>query len=426
MARIASQTSNVDLWLPITGSIDNLSTLVLVKKIVLISCLLMMTAFLIYQESVMAAHIARVENSKLPPQSPAKPHLASTPDFSWKGFIATWLPSETQEDLGALLKQRAVLASMNRDRLLEGLDQLPQLDLDEELEDELRFAILTFLASLDPFTTLKLAESLPNQNSWKVVNFKLNTFKFLAGEDVAKATTWLDQQINDESIEAKHISQFQDPRFKFEKVLISKLLNSNFAEAQARVSLLSEQEKQYLFQSHADLWLQGDRVPEAFLELARSNSPTGASAHIIGEVLGAQKVASLAEATTLLDQSKLSDAERSATAKSLLLNHIGRDHRPPDLEAIYQWTLNENEGRRTHLMTSVFNQLGPSQPSTFTLKTEELVSGVFSLVDTTGNQDILDNFLENRSGTIGQSLEREIDSFKDQDLAKRFRAALQR
>jgi hypothetical protein len=77
-------------------------------------------------------------------------------------------------------------------------------------------------------------------------------------------------------------------------------------------------------------------------------------------------------------------------------------------------------------MTDVINQLGRYRKNTPTLKTEELIGEVFSLVDSTGDQAILENYLANRSGYVGPSLEREIDSFKDQELAQRFRTALQK
>ena len=352
-------------------------------------------------------------------QKSSDTRTSETPKHSWKSFLPGWKLTSPHEDPGALLKQRAVIAAMNRDELLDGLQQLTELDLDEELENDLRFSLLSCLAPLDPATTLTLADSLSDQGSLKIVNFKLKTFKFLSQQDTVKAAEWLDQKIADESFKTTRIHGGDNPRFKFEKVLISSLLDSNFLQAQARVSGFNDQEKIWLFSNDSEHWLQGDIVPEGFLSLARENFSSEMAAAVIGIVLGTQKVASLADATTLLDQSKLSESERGYTARNLLLNHLGQEYKVPDFEEVYRWAQAEDPGRSIHLMTDVFNRSGSR-------KTEEIIASVFSLVDATGDQSILDNYLKYRTGLGDESLQREIDSFKDQELAQRFRSALQR
>jgi len=380
--------------------------------------------FLIYQEIAIANLRDEIETmvAEVPDSSTSQPRQPQ--HQSQESILTNWKLFGNADDPGDILKQRAALAVMDRDELLESLDHLDTLKLDEDLDNDIRFSLLQFLASLDPATTLTLADALSDQNSLKVLNFKLNTFGFLTQQDSAKAAAWFDQKIADQAFQTTRIFEGNNPRFKFEKLLISRLLDTNSKEAQARVSRLNDKEKQWLFSRDSEYWLQDGRVPEAFLDFARANQSSETAPFVVGIVLGAQKVTSLSDATTLLDQSKLSESERGHTARNLLLNHIRHDDKTPDLEKVYQWTLAEDGGESVHLMTHVFNELPNRLGSSF--KTEEIIASVFSLADSTGDQNILENYLKHRSGVIGKGLERETDAFKDQDLAKRFRSALQR
>jgi hypothetical protein len=278
------------------------------KRLFPILSLAAVACFLTYQEIAIANLKNENETLPAPPQAPPNNRQSSNLKVSWKGFLTTWLPSKNQEDLGALLKQRAVLAAMDRDELLDGLDQLFKLDLDEQLKEEIHFSILQFLAPLDPATTLALADKLPDQNSLKVISFKLNTFKVLTHQDSTQAAQWLDEKLRDQPFTTTRLDQLDTPRFKFEKTLLSKLIDSNLPGAQARIDRLNDKEKSRLFGHDAKYWQQGDRVPAAFLELARTNFTPYMASVFVGEVLGAQKIDSLDDATTLLDQSKLTES----------------------------------------------------------------------------------------------------------------------
>ena len=157
------------------------------RYLVHIICLGASGIFLIYQEIAIANLRDEIKSlvSEAPDTSESRPKQSSKP--SWEGFFPNWKLTTPQENPGSLLKQRAFIAARDRNELLAGFDYLPSLNMDEDLENEIRLSLLEILAPLDPATTLTHADALSDQNSPKLLDFKLNTFRYLTQEDSAKA-----------------------------------------------------------------------------------------------------------------------------------------------------------------------------------------------------------------------------------------------
>lgn len=235
----------------------------------------------------------RIEAAKTRPESgqPApRPGRTNLPgkakeEIDWKEMAESFGDMQRSggvKDMRKIMSFQRKIQAMDKEELIEALDQIAALELDDTQRIMLENMMIGPLVAKDPELALtRYADRLGDERtgmSWQLAN----ALRGWAKKDQSAAIAWLDKEIAAGTFDSKSLDGKSRPRMAFEGGLIASLLGTDQQAAAARIAALPADQRKDVFQSFGFRQMKPDEYA-AFAELARSQLPGNDSMEVLGK-----------------------------------------------------------------------------------------------------------------------------------------------
>lgn len=320
-------------------------------------------------------------------------------------------------DIKAMLKLQKKMMELTEEELLNGLEQIADLDLKPQALEIIQQGLLSQLSEKNPIAALQaLGDPITKQSGmlyWVQNQILLNAAK----EDPTAAIAWLDQKIAAGKLESTSLNQHQDARLALESALINQLASSDYESAKSRLDGFDDDEKIYLLSRNGHN-LKGEEAVN-FIKLARESLPPEKASETISSTLGNQYHRKLEDISATLSNLPLSESEKAEVIGNLVQNYSRNNNSDDQFEEIYQWAKTDAPGQETALVSRALNQNSWSNPQASFEK-------ALTVAESLGEEEIFNSFIREFSDNGNETtIARQIQEFKDSEIADQYRLAIE-
>jgi hypothetical protein len=238
--------------------------------------------------------------------------------MDWKNLGARMIEIQKNDQSGddAVLDSFQLrLSKMSKEELISALDEIETLGLEEDARLLLEETLVEELIEKDPAYTLqKYADRIQDDSDG--VGWQLpSALGAWAKKDMKAAAAWFDGEIAAARFESKSLDGQSEARLEFEAAILTELLSSDMAAANARITALPVNQRATAMQqiSVSEMSLAGQR---GYVEMIRELVPDGERLdsfnHVISELF---PEGDYTKTGSFLDTVKATPAERAAAAK---------------------------------------------------------------------------------------------------------------
>ncbi len=242
------------------------------------------------ESAILQQHIAARQSeevalhSNMEPSRPNKPVIEKH-GIDWLEIAALF--GEMQNgggisDMRKMMSIQSKIQKMDRDQLLAAIEEIKELELGEEQRMMLESMLIGPLVVKDPEFLLKhFSDHLSDEDSgmsWQLGG----ALGEWAKKDQAAAIAWFDQAIADGKFESKSLDGKSQIRMHFEMSLISQLISTDTAAAQARISALPADQRKDVLSGYG-FHSQKPSDQAAYANLVRANLSAEESYEVFGQ-----------------------------------------------------------------------------------------------------------------------------------------------
>ena len=344
--------------------------------------------------------------------------------IDWKNMSAKMqgLNHGAMPDMRTMMNLQKMLLDLSAEELCAHLDEIAGLELESGARRELETMLVDILAKKDPQMALeRFGDRLGEEGSG--LDWHLGSALHQWGEkDPTAAAAWLDRQIAAGKYDSKSLDGKNMMLARLEGSLLGALLKENPAAATTRVSTMSEERREELFQ-HGFAFQIGKKNGAAYAQLVRNTMP---SEKVGGILAKASSLFSMNDGFTRVDEfiatSKATDEERKPIVEEVMKQKLSRidssQVTSEQIDEIRKWGAGQapaavDKATGRGLAESLWRGGDFDKASALVLKYHE----------TGSSDDVLSAFLESGSVLQGHAGEAKtlIDRIRDPALRERIR-----
>lgn len=289
------------------------------------------------------------------------------------------------------------LQKMDKNQLLAALDQIQALELDEEARRTLESMLVGPLAQKDPELVLnRFSDRLNDETSgmgWQLAS----ALGVWAKKDRAAAIAWFDKEIAAGTFDSKSLDGKSHIRLSFETNLITELISTDLAAAEARLAALPADQRKDLFSGFGFQRLKGEDQA-AYANLVRTNLSEeeryevfGQQASMIAMMGNLDKVDAYLDGIDATGKERIKAAEKAALRHSTKNAHESKVSEEK-LDSMREWLRKQAPGSVDRVTGESLGQFAAMSERT---ELPEVAALVLKYHGQGGNDDLLIGFLEN-------------------------------
>ncbi len=192
------------------------------------------------------------------PNRPTRPESAKD-GIDWAEIAGIFSPNGQEEGIVERRKKSSLykeIEKMSRDQIIAAFDVINALELSEGVREELEKLLIRSLASKDPeFVLNRFSDRFHDENFSAAIGFP-KIFSEWVKKDQVAAIVWFDKALADGILEGKALDGESGIRNDFVANLVSQLISTDPALAQAKLNALPSKQRR------AALLSLGDQMPE--------------------------------------------------------------------------------------------------------------------------------------------------------------------
>ena len=220
-------------------------------------------------------------------QSEQSVKAAKAKPIDWKGIAGKMRDAQSggTPDMRAMIHMQRLLMDLSAAELCAHMDEIAALDMDQDTRRQLLGMVMGALVEKDPKLALdRFASELTNDDfglGWQMGN----ALRKWADKDPAAAAAWLDRQIATGAMESKSLEGVSHSLVRFEASLAGALLKTDPAAATARISALTDKQREEFFRQGFFLHLEKG-TEAAYAKLVRDTMPADKASGILADTAG--------------------------------------------------------------------------------------------------------------------------------------------
>lgn len=353
---------------------------------------------------ILRKHIAAEKSRIEAPRMAAEPFRPTRPETAEDGI--DWLEiaeifGEMADgggmgDMRKMMSFQSKLQKMDKDELLAALDHIQTLELGEEERMMLEAMLVGPLAQKDPELLLnRFSDRLGDERtgmSWQLAN----ALGEWAKKDQAAAIAWFEKEIAAGTFDSKSLDGKSIIRLHFETSLITQLISTDPAAAEARIAALpSDQRKDALKGFGFQQLKEEDQA--AYADLVRANLSEEERYEVFGQQASMiAMMGNLDKVNTYLDQigatgeERTKAAEQAATGKLTSAAHQSKITEEK-IDSMREWLGTQAPDSVERVTGEALGQVANMGGST---KFSEAAAMVLKYHEQGGSDELLTSFLE--------------------------------
>lgn len=327
--------------------------------------------------------------------------------IDWKKIteeFPTWVRSQGINQQRAMLRLETRLVSMSAEELIAGLDEVTQCDLAPESRINLELMFIRALFPKDPEYVMNRFITQDQGYTSHLLSTLAPGFKRWAENDPAKAIEWFDQQIAAGTLDSKSMTGENRVRERLEGEIIATLLPSDPEAAAHRLAGLHITQRFSILYDVTSVAL-AEKYPSAHAEMVRSQVPAEYHGLLFATFAGPILLnGGYAKVTEYLDQIAATPSERAraidhSVQTLFLTSGQSKTFTSAEIDELRTWADAQAPGSADKTTVAAISALG-SYPSQFPNAAELAIH----FKETTGNEEILANFLASSTGRSNREL----------------------